>query len=52
MIATIILSIALLAALFFAVRHIVNNCREGREDCCSGGCSGCCGHCGMENRAK
>lgn len=55
MVATIILSIALLAALFFAVRHIVNNFREGREDCCpgsgSGGC-GCCSHCGASTKAK
>jgi len=54
MLATIILGIVLAAALFFAVRHIVNNFREGREDCCPGSGSGCscCSHCASVSGTK
>jgi len=39
--ATFIVGAVLLVALFFALRHVYRNFRDGREDCA--GCSGCSG---------
>ena len=44
MMATLLVGVLLLVALYFALRHVVRNLREGKEDCC-GGCPGCHGGC-------
>lgn len=44
--ATIFVGAMLAAGLFFALRHIYHNFRDGKNDCCgvSSDCSGsCCG---------
>ncbi|MDY3740954.1 MAG: FeoB-associated Cys-rich membrane protein [Selenomonadaceae bacterium] len=38
---TVFLGAVILVALFFAIRHIWNNVRSGKSDCC--GCAGCNG---------
>ncbi len=45
--ATLIVGVLLCVALYFALRHVVRNVKEGRTDCagCPGGCHGCSGHC-------
>ena len=44
--ATYILGALLVVALFFALRHIYWNFRDGKEDCCGGDShSGSCSHC-------
>ncbi|SFT43267.1 Virus attachment protein p12 family protein [Selenomonas sp. GACV-9] len=46
--ATFIVGAVLAVALFFAVRHVYRNFRDGKEDCCgsSGGSScSCCSGC-------
>ncbi len=44
---TFIVGLVLAVALFFALRHVYRNLRDGKEDCCGGGggCS-CCSGCG------
>ena len=44
MMATLLVGVLLRVALYFALRHVVRNLREGKEDCC-GGCPGCHGGC-------
>lgn len=44
MMATLLVGGCVLVAFFFALRHVVWNFREGKEDCC-GGCPGCHGGC-------
>ena len=43
--ASIILGAIVAVLLFFALRHVYHNVKEGKEDCCSGGCGGCGGSC-------
>ena len=44
---TFIVGLCLAVALFFAVRHVYRNLRDGKEDCCgsTGGSCSCCGGC-------
>ena len=43
---TFIVGLFLAVALFFAVRHVYRNLRDGKEDCCgSAGCDSCCSGC-------
>ena len=42
--ATWIAAVIIAVGLFFALRHVYRNFRDGREDC-AGGCSNCNGHC-------
>ena len=37
--ASIILGAIVAVLLFFALRHVYHNVKEGKEDCCSGSCS-------------
>ena len=42
---TFIAGLVIAVALFFAMRHVYRNLRDGKEDCCgSGGCE-CCSGC-------
>jgi hypothetical protein len=43
--ATFIVGLVLVVALFFAVRHVYRNLRDGKEDCCGGGGCQCCSGC-------
>ncbi|MFC2767270.1 MAG: FeoB-associated Cys-rich membrane protein [Mitsuokella sp.] len=43
--ATFVVGVVLVIALFFALRHIYRNFCAGREDCCGGSCRSCSGHC-------
>lgn len=43
--ATWIVGIIIAIGLYFALRHVYRNFRDGREDCAGGGCSGCSGSC-------
>lgn len=50
---TFIVGLVLAVALFFAVRHVYRNWRDGKEDCCGssgGGCSCCSGCHGLEKK--
>lgn len=41
---TFITGLIVATGLYFALRHVYRNFRDGREDC-AGGCAGCQGHC-------
>ena len=44
---TFITGLIVATGLYFALRHVYRNFRDGREDCAGGcaGCTGCQGHC-------
>lgn len=42
---TTILGILILTGMFFALRHVFNNMKNGKHDCCGGSCDGGC-NCG------
>ena len=43
--ATFIVGIFVAIALFFALRHVYQNFRAGKDDCCGSSCSSCGGKC-------
>ncbi|MCR5757919.1 MAG: FeoB-associated Cys-rich membrane protein [Selenomonas sp.] len=46
--ATYVVGAILAVALFFALRHVFNNFRSGKNDCCGnsiGSCGGSCAGC-------
>lgn len=43
--ATYIVGAVLAVALYFAVRHVYRNFRDGREDCCGSSDCSCCSGC-------
>lgn len=50
---TFIVGLVLAVAMFFAVRHVYRNWRDGKEDCCgsTGGSCSCCSGChGLEKK--
>lgn len=50
---TVIICLILAAALFFSVRKLWKDKKNGRS-CCGGGCSGCsgCASCGPEKKKE
>lgn len=41
---TLVVGVIVAIGLFFAVRHVYRNFRDGKEDC-AGNCGGCGGSC-------